>query len=169
MTAVGNQPTPKCPAKLRHAHADTARWARRLGVPLAANLELWSAFQAGTVELRFFARGALAAQALGHFAGFHAAMFDGFWAHPTSVVTREACEALLDSCAIPGKEVFALAAQPEMENALADANASAVEAGLFGVPFFRVDQEIFFGADRLDFVREYALEAAKWLPPGPLH
>lgn len=160
MNAVGNQPTPKCPAKLRHAHADTARWAKRYGVPLMANAEVWSALQAGTINLRFFARAALAAQALGHFAGFHAAMFDAFWAHPRSVATREACEALLDAVGLPGKDVFALAAQPEMEAALDAANAAAIEAGVFGVPFFRVEQDIFFGADRLDFVKEHALGAA---------
>ncbi|MBK6656912.1 MAG: DsbA family protein [Proteobacteria bacterium] len=103
---------------------------------------------------------ALAAQALGHFAGYHAAMFDAFWAHPRSVATRESCEALLDLQGVPGKDVFALAEQPEMDEALNAANAAAVDAGVFGVPFFRVEQEIFFGADRLDFVRNHALEAA---------
>lgn len=161
MTAVGNQPTPKCPAKLRHATADSARWAKRYGVPLASNVELWTALQAGTINLRFFARGALAAQALGHFAGFHAAMFDAFWAHPRSVATREACEAVLTAAGVPGTEVFALAAQPEMEAALDAANAAAVEAGVFGVPFFRVGEEIFFGGDRLDFVKESAMGGAK--------
>lgn len=159
MMAVGNQPTPKCPAKLRHATADTARWAKRYGVPLAANGEVWAALGAGTLDLRFFARGALAAQALGHFAAFHAAMFDAFWAHPRSVVSRDACEALLDGAGIPGNDILSLAAEPEMDAALNGANAAAVEAGVFGVPFFRVEQEIFFGADRLDFVREYALGA----------
>ena len=161
MSAVGNQPTPKCPAKLRHASADTTRWARRYDVPLAANAEIWSGLQSGTIDLRFYARAALAAQRLGHFAGFHEAMFDAFWAHPRSVATRESCEALLNSAGIPGKDVFALAALPELEKALNEANEAAVAAGVFGVPFFRVGEEIFFGGDRLDFVKECALEVAK--------
>ena len=48
-----------------------------------------------------------------------------------------------------------------MDEALNGANQAAVEAGVFGVPFFRVGEEIFFGGDRLDFVKEYALEGAK--------
>lgn len=161
MMAVGNQPTPKCPAKLRHASADTARWAKRYDVPLSANTEVWSALQAGKLDLRFFARGALAAQTLGHFPRFHNAMFDAFWAHPKSVVTREACEALLDAAGIPGRDIFELAAQPKMDAALNGANQAAIDAGVFGVPFFRVGEEIFFGGDRLDFVKEAALEVGK--------
>ena len=105
--------------------------------------------------------GRLAAQTLGHFPNFHHAMFDAFWAHPKSVVTREACEALLDAAGIPGKDIFELAAQPEMEEVLNSANQAAVEAGVFGVPFFTVNEEIFFGGDHLDFVKESALEGVK--------
>ena len=38
---------------------------------------------------------------------------------------------------------------------------AAIDAGVFGVPFFRVGEEIFFGGDRLDFVKEAALEVGK--------
>lgn len=157
MSAVGNQPTPKCPAKLRHSMKDSARWAKRYGVPLAMNAELWAALEAGKADLRLFARGALAAQKRGHFPTFHKAMFDAIWANPKSVVTQEACERLLDSAGLSGTDIFNLATLPDMEIALNAANDEAVAAGVFGVPFFRVGEEIFFGGDRLDFVKEYAL------------
>lgn len=61
---------------------------------------------------------------------------------------------------MPSTAGATLAVQPETEteNVLNEANEAAVKAGVFGVPSFTIDKEIFFGGDRLDFVKEYALE-----------
>jgi 2-hydroxychromene-2-carboxylate isomerase len=45
-----------------------------------------------------------------------------------------------------------------MEAALEAANAAAAERGVFGSPSFFVGDDMFFGNDRLDFLRE-ALKA----------
>lgn len=160
MKVVGNQPSPACPPKLAHAMADTARFAKRYGVPLEANEEIWAGLKSGKTDLRFFARAALSAQKLDCFKTFHATIFDAFWGHPKSVVTTDACAAVLAAAGIPGQAIVGLAMDPESEEDLNRANAEAVKAGVFGVPFFRVDNDVFFGGDRLDFVKEYALAGA---------
>jgi 2-hydroxychromene-2-carboxylate isomerase len=43
--------------------------------------------------------------------------------------------------------------------ALTDASREAANRGVFGAPTFLADGEMFFGNDRLDFLREH-LEAA---------
>lgn len=160
MKTVGNTPSPACPPKLAHATADSARFAKRYGVPLQANAEIWAGLKSGTVNLRFFARAALAAQELGQFERFHAATFDAFWAHPKSIAAPDAFAAVLDATGIDGQTIVRLAQDPQTEAVLNRANEEAVAAGVFGVPFFRVGKDVFFGGDRLDFVREYALEGA---------
>ncbi|MBI5618750.1 MAG: 2-hydroxychromene-2-carboxylate isomerase [Gammaproteobacteria bacterium] len=161
MKKVGNQPSPKCPPKLAHAMADTARLAKRHGVPLAPNAEIFAGLQSGEADLHFFARAALAAQKLGEFVPFHAATFDAFWGHPKSIITADAFAAVLNAAGVSGDTIVALARQRETEDSLDQANDAAVAAGVFGVPFFRVGENVFFGSDRLDFVKEYALEGAQ--------
>jgi 2-hydroxychromene-2-carboxylate isomerase len=44
--------------------------------------------------------------------------------------------------------------EPEIKDQLKANSAEAVERGAFGAPTFYVDDEMFFGNDRLDFLEE---------------
>lgn len=55
-------------------------------------------------------------------------------------------------------QLMALAAEPAVKEALKLQTQTAVERGVFGAPTFFVDSQIFWGQDRIDFVRE-ALDA----------
>ena len=156
MAVVNNQPSPKCPAKLNYALRDTTRWAERYGVPLALNLDWWRAFESGALTMRPFARGALAALQLGYFPGYHKAIFEAIWAQPRDVGSERGRHSLLEDARLPAAEIWRLAETPEFDALLDEANKAAAEAGVFGVPIFVVGQEMFFGNDRLDFVKEYA-------------
>ncbi|MNW11367.1 2-hydroxychromene-2-carboxylate isomerase [compost metagenome] len=50
--------------------------------------------------------------------------------------------------------VLALAADEDVKTALKDNTEQAIRRGVFGVPSIFVDDQLFFGQDRLDFVRE---------------
>jgi 2-hydroxychromene-2-carboxylate isomerase len=49
---------------------------------------------------------------------------------------------------------MALVADPEVKAALVATTEEAVARGAFGAPTFFVGDKMFFGQDRLDFVRE---------------
>ena len=68
--------------------------------------------------------------------------------------------ALGKSEADPGAFDAALAADPEVKTQLVANTEEAVRRGAFGAPTFFVGERMFFGQDRLDFVRD-ALLAAK--------
>ena len=53
--------------------------------------------------------------------------------------------------------VLALASEQEVKEALKLATQDAVDHGIFGTPSFIVDGQLFWGQDRLDFVREALL------------
>lgn len=53
--------------------------------------------------------------------------------------------------------VLALAGEQEVKEALKLATQDAVDHGIFGAPSFIVDGQLFWGQDRLDFVREALL------------
>lgn len=160
MGIVNNHPSPMCPPKLRHSVRDTARWAKRYGVPLEINQAWWNGIGTGEVDLQLHMKGALAAQKLGHFEGYHRVVWDAIYASPRPVAGPEQTQALLEANGLPGREILALALQPEIQQKLDADNAAAAEAGVFGVPTFLVEGEVYFGGDRLDFVRAHALGAA---------
>ncbi|HEY0887574.1 MAG TPA: DsbA family protein, partial [Ramlibacter sp.] len=54
--------------------------------------------------------------------------------------------------------LLTLAGDPEVKQRLKDDTQEAVARGVFGAPTFFVDGEMYWGQDRLDFVKE-ALEA----------
>ena len=49
-------------------------------------------------------------------------------------------------------EVLALTADEDSQEALKDNTEKAVQRGVFGAPSMFVDDQLFFGQDRLDFV-----------------
>jgi 2-hydroxychromene-2-carboxylate isomerase len=161
MGLVQNVLTPKCPAKFAYMLSDTARLARHYSVPLQLNEQWWSALQSNTVSMRLYACGALAAQQLGHFEAYQNALFDAIWAHPRDVVSEEGRVALLLEAGVPAYDVWNLARSREMEAKLDERNAAAAAVGVFGVPFFIVDDEKFFGTDRLDFLIQHAVQVSR--------
>lgn len=157
MVIVNNHPSPMCPPKLRHAMRDTARWAKRYGVPLEVNEPWWNGIFSGQVDLRLHMKGAIAAQKLGLFEGYHRVIWDAIYARPRPVAGQAETEALLEANGLPGREILGLALQADVEQKLDADNAAAAEAGVFGVPAFLVEGQVYFGGDRLDFVKEHAL------------
>jgi len=57
---------------------------------------------------------------------------------------------LADDAGLDGAGLFAAAQGPAVKQALAGATAQAIGEGVFGVPTFQVDGELFWGADRID-------------------
>ncbi|WP_420466083.1 DsbA family protein [Panacagrimonas sp.] len=76
---------------------DTARWAKRYGVPLEINQAWWNGIGTGQVDLRLHMRGALAAQKLGNFEAYHRVIWDAIYAHPRPVARPAETQALLEA------------------------------------------------------------------------
>jgi len=161
MDLVHNQPTPKCPAKLAYAMRDTVRLAEHYSVALKLNQQWWSALQSNVVSMRLYSCGALAAQQLGHFETYHRAMFEAIWGYPRDVVSEEGRMGLLNELGAPAQDVWELARTKEIESRLDQRNAEAAAAGVFGVPIFVVDREMYFGTDRLNFVIHHAARLSR--------
>ena len=110
----------------------------------------------GKLDSTLLTRGAMAAQELGVADAYNDAIFDAVWKSPRDVVTAEGRDAVLADAGIAAKDVWKMAETPEFRERLDAANKAAAERGVFGTPTFFVGDEIFFGNDRLDFVREAA-------------
>lgn len=159
MKQVGNQPSPACPPKLKYSGIDATRWATLYQVPFAPNGALFQAIRAGRVDSALLIRAAIAAQQAGVFDTFHPALFAAVWASTTDLTTPESRTAFLQDLKID-TDLWHLAETPTIHAQLHANNELAIQKGVFGVPTFFCNDEMFFGNDRLDFVRA-ALTQAK--------
>lgn len=159
MKAVNNQPSPMCPPKARYAHVDAARWARRYDVPLSPNKALLDAMRQGPLKNGFLSRAAVAAQRAGIFEQVNDALFSAVWAGSDDLATEDGRSQFVASHGIPAT-LWDDANSPDVAAQLAENNERAIANGVFGAPTFFVDQEMFFGNDRLSFVKD-KLDAVK--------
>lgn len=152
MKQVNNQPSPACPPKLRYSGIDATRWATLYQVPFAPNGALLQAMREGQFDGALLVRLAIAAQQTGVFETLHPALFEALWASTADLTTPHARETFLHTLNLD-PTLWHLADTPQIHAQLASNNALAIERGVFGVPTFFCDDEMFFGNDRLDFVR----------------
>ncbi len=86
------------------------------------------------------------------------AILEGVWVHDLDISDVATLAGIADRAGYDGKALCAKAGEPRY-SALFDANTQeALQAGVFGVPSFVVDGELFFGQDRLDFVQRSLLD-----------
>jgi 2-hydroxychromene-2-carboxylate isomerase len=57
---------------------------------------------------------------------------------------------LADGAGFDGQALLAAAVTPEIKHSLVEATARAAADGIFGVPTFRLGDELFWGGDRVD-------------------
>ena len=62
--------------------------------------------------------------------------------------------AVLNAAGVGDADLVSRIEDPALDEALNRATATAVERGVFGAPVMFVGDEMFFGNDRLDFVRD---------------
>jgi 2-hydroxychromene-2-carboxylate isomerase len=142
------------PAKGRYMIQDLGRFARRYGVPLNFNPH----FPINTLQLM---RGAVGVQARmpQRFGAYVEALYRGMWVEGLNLGDAAVVGATLAKAGFDAQEVLAMAADPAVKELLKSETEAAVQRGLFGLPVMFVAGQMFFGQDRLDFVRE-ALQAA---------
>lgn len=150
MKQVGNTPTTvTCPAKGQYARADLQRWAKRYGLPLRPPKDRQS------IDARKLLRAVLVAEELGVAKEVVAAIFPAFWGHESSLSTTEDLARVLDGAGIGEARVISRVDDHELDDRLTRRSQEAGERGVFGAPTFIVNGEMFFGNDRLEFIREH--------------
>jgi 2-hydroxychromene-2-carboxylate isomerase len=145
LKATDNKAPADTPAKYAHLKVDTARWARRLGVPLVQpRIHPFSTVLA--------MRCALAAERLGALVPFTHAAFRAAWAEGKELTSPDVLAEIASQVGLNGVGMVSAAANEKA--ALVAQTEEAVKRGAFGAPTFFVGSEMFVGNDRLDFVEE---------------
>ena len=147
--AAGNASPVSVPAKGRWMNSDIARWARRYGVPFRFNPH----FPINTLTLMRGATG-LQMRQPADFARYLEVVHRAMWESATPLGDPAVLAATLAAAGFDADAFMALVAEPEVKARLLATTEEAVARGVFGAPTFFVGEAMFFGQDRLDFVRE---------------
>jgi 2-hydroxychromene-2-carboxylate isomerase len=147
--ATGNASPVAIPAKGRWMGADIARWAQRYGVPYAFNPH----FPINTLTLMRGATGLQMhePQAFGRYVD---AVFKALWVDGLNLGDAAVLGATLAGAGFDPVSFTAQVNDPEVKARLIATTDEAVARGVFGAPTCFVGEHMFFGQDRLDFVRE---------------
>ena len=152
--ATGNASPATIPAKGRYTNMDYMRYAKRYGVPLVMNPH----FPIITLHLMRVATGVLL-RAPDQLQNFLAATFKGLWIDALDLNQAELTSKMLADGGFPPAQVDALVNDPEVKAALRATTEEAVRRGVFGAPTTFVNDEMFFGQDRLDLIKEALSQA----------
>ena len=153
--ATGNASPVNVPAKGRWMGDDLQRWARRYGVTFTMNPH----FPINTLTLMRGAAG-MQMRSPGRFSDYVDAIYRAMFETPRNLGDADALVATLREAGFDPAEFATLVADPEVKARLIATTEEAVARGVFGAPTFFVGEQMFFGQDRLDFVREALLAAA---------
>lgn len=147
--ATGNASPATIPVKARYWQLDYERHARRYGVPLKENVHfpiitLFLMRAVTGVQLR---RPEQLQQLLG-------CVFKALWIDALNLNEPQLTADILKAGGFDPAEIERLTQDPETKAALKATTEEAVKRGVFGAPTIFLGDQMFFGQDRMDFVRE---------------
>ena len=138
------------PAKLRYMMTDVDRWAKRVNLPVSFPASLDShRMNAGT----FYALD----RSLGE--KYVREGFNLGWGLGGDIGSDETLTRLAEIMGWPPAEFIEYAGASKALPEYVASNRQAVEKGVFGVPAVIVDDQMWWGNDRLDFVEEFLAES----------
>ena len=147
--ATGNQSPVLIEPKGRWMWDDMARWARRYGVKLVKN----PFFIINTLTLMRCAIGYQMREP-DRFLKYVDVMFRGLWTEGLNLGDAAVIGETLKKSGFDPAAFTAMINDPEVKAKLIAATDEAVQRGVFGAPTMFVGDAMFFGQDRLEFVRD---------------
>jgi 2-hydroxychromene-2-carboxylate isomerase len=146
--ATGNASPMSVPAKGRYVYTDMKRFADGYGVPLNMNPH----FPIITTTLM---RGATALQMRGdaHFQKYMDAIYQAIWVDALNMNDPAVVAQVLVQAGFDPAALMAMVNEQATKDQLKTVTMRAVERGVFGAPTFFIGEQMFWGQDRIEFVK----------------
>ena len=130
------------PAKQKYEMLEFQRFVKAHAIPFKMNPR----FPLNTL---YVMRGAIAAQRLGCFAPYMDAVMAAMWHDAADMGDLDVVRDVLDKAGLDSAALLALADDAEVKAELIANTEAAAKRGAFGVPTFFVDEDMFWGKERL--------------------
>lgn len=146
----GRSPPERAKVKIPISRQDLARHCRRMGIPCNPPPVTTDATLAGV--------GSLLAETRGVLREYIVEMMRAEWAAGLDIGQAAVRNEVARAVGLDVSEFEAFVANPAEQARLADNWSEAQEKGVIGVPSFVIDDQVFWGNDRIDFVIEHLME-----------
>lgn len=146
----GRSPPERAKVKIPIARQDLARYARRMGIPCVPPPVTADGTLAGV--------GSLLAERRGVLRPYIVEMMRAEWATGADLGDAAIRNAVAKNVGLDAAEYDDFVHRPENHEQLAEHWREAQAKGVIGVPTFVIDDQIFWGNDRIDFVLEHLRE-----------
>lgn len=147
--STGNASPVTIPAKGRYMIQDLSRFAQRYGVPLKFNPH----FPINTLTLMRAVTGMQMRQP-DRFLALINCLFSALWVEARNLNDPATVAAVLNENGFNPDEVLVLSNEDAVKATLKENTESAIKRGVFGAPSMFIENQLFFGQDRLDFVEQ---------------
>lgn len=131
--------------RVRYGYMDARRLANRQGLTLRGPKRVFNAYYASA--------GMLFAKQHGFFRAYNDTVFERFWRRELDIDVPEAVAEVIDSLGGDGR-AFRAYAEGDGRKEHQEIRDHAESIGVFGVPTLVLDDELFFGGDRLYLLME---------------
>jgi 2-hydroxychromene-2-carboxylate isomerase len=151
---TGQQPLPTIPLKGSYSQHDLVRSARLFGLPYKTPTKFPVAGQAPSRAFYWLTdrEPALAVK-------LAQALFHAYFAEDRDISSPEVTANVAAKLGVDREQLLQALGEPAVKERLKTEVDAAIERGVFGSPFFIIDKEPFWGADRLD-------QVDRWLASG---
>lgn len=147
--ATNNHSPMTVPAKGSYMMDDLGRFAKRYGCPFNHNPH----FPINTLMLMRGAAGLQMRDAT-RLAAYLDAVFQAIWVDGKNMNEPAIVAGVVQAAGLDAASFMALVSDAEVKDRLKAMTQEAVERGVFGAPAFFVNGTLYWGQDRLDFVKE---------------
>ncbi len=143
------------PAKMRNRHADLMRWARRYDLPFKVPGNF-------PIKTSRALKGAIAMRKWQKELAYIDAIFTAYWENDVgSIGEYETLRKIAETLGVDPDEFEATCETEEVRQGLIDSTNTALERGIFGAPTIAIEDEIYWGKDRMEFIEDH-LKSLAW-------
>jgi 2-hydroxychromene-2-carboxylate isomerase len=139
----------RAPQRQDYRLQELERWSRHLGLPMNLQPKFFPVDQAPASLLLVAARDQGGADQALELAG---AIMRAVWVEDRNIADAATLEDLAGDAGYDGAALLAASRTPETQQKYEGFTKEALDAGVFGAPWYVVDGQGFWGQDRLDFV-----------------
>ncbi len=137
------------PQRQAYRLTELARWSAYLNLPLNLHPKFFPVAPENAATLLIAARTSLGADAALMLAG---AIMRALWAEEKNIADEDTLAQIATLCGLDGPMLVKSAATAGVQQQYEKNTDEAMAINVFGVPWYVVDGESFWGQDRLDFV-----------------
>lgn len=139
-------------AKMKNRKVDLMRWAKRYNLPFQIPAQF-------PIKTSRVLRGSLVMREHGLEEPYMEAVFRRYWEEQDATIqTYDGLASTVEALGVSSAEFQARAESEEMQTRFIETTQAALDEGIFGAPIMVVDDEVYWGKDRFEFIEDHLRE-----------